>query len=157
MFCLKKMFGFKILQRLIPEQKMFSKCISHSWALYPETWDSYQGFWRTCPSSQAWFLKKQGDKSQEQAKRREIFFAPFCFLEPFPYLFLFIQNILTSPNSSTSSSISLVALTRGSWSFISAFWFLRSFPKIVNFHRTEGYCTKKWDRISPEVYWCCQM
>ena len=68
-----------------------------------------------------------------------------------------IQNMLTSPNSSTSSTISQVALARGGYSFLSSFSFLCSFPKIVHSHHTEGYCTKKWGKISLEVYWCCQM
>ena len=25
--------------------------------------------------------------------------------------------------------------------------------KIINFHRTEGYCTKKWGKILPAVQW----
>ena len=91
---------------------------------------------------------------QEQAKQGEFFLPHFFPLNPsLIYFYSNIQNMLTSPNSSTSLSISLEALTRGGWSYIGAFLFLRPFPNIVNFHRTEGYCTQKRGRISPAVQW----
>ena len=49
----------------------------------------------------------------------------------------------TSPKSFTSSTICLVALMRGCFSYLGSYPFLRLFPNIINFRCTEGYCTKK--------------
>ena len=57
---------------------------------------------------------KQGDKSQEQAKQGVMFLPLFISLNfSLIYFYSNLQNMLTSPNSSTSSTISLVAVTRG--------------------------------------------
>ena len=58
-----------VVCKVIFMSKQTSKGNSHSWALFPETWDMNPCFGATCPRSWAWFWVKKYRKAENVQRR----------------------------------------------------------------------------------------